>query len=63
MNSIYDLFAKDCAAIAAKTQKQSDKAHLLRLAQQWQSMDAEAHGEVGRSAHTPKPAFQAPERR
>jgi hypothetical protein len=62
MSSIYDLFAKDCAAIAAKTPKNSDKADLLRLAQQWKVVAAEQDGEVGKSAHRPAPALHAPER-
>jgi hypothetical protein len=63
MNSIYDLFAKDCAAIAARSTDKSTRAELYRLAQEWQMMDAEAQGEVGKSAHRPAPALHAPERR
>jgi hypothetical protein len=61
MSSIYARFASDCVRLAAKDK--SMRAELYRLAQQWQMMDTEAHGEVGRSAHTPQPAFQAPEGR
>jgi hypothetical protein len=63
MSSIYERFASDCVRLAAKSKDKSTRAELYRLARQWQSMGAEAQGEVGRSAHTPKPAFQAPERR
>ena len=62
MTSIYDLFARDCAKIAAKTKKKSDKAHLLRLAKQWQMVATEQEGEIGKSAVFPMPALQAPER-
>jgi hypothetical protein len=62
MTSIYDLFAEDCARIAAITKKKSDKAHLLRLAKQWQMVATEQEGEVGKSAVFPVPAHQAPER-
>jgi hypothetical protein len=63
MTSIYDLFAADCARIAAKTKKKSDKAHLLRLAKQWQTVAAEQEREIGKSAVFPVSAHQAPERR
>jgi hypothetical protein len=56
MTSIYDLFAEDCARIAAKTKKNSDKAHLLRLAKQWQTVAAEQEREIGKSAVFPVPA-------
>jgi hypothetical protein len=59
MSSIYERFASDCVRLAAKSKDKSMRAELYRLAQQWQMMDAEAQGEVGRSAHTPQPAFQA----
>jgi hypothetical protein len=63
MTSIYDLFAHDCAKIAAKTKNKSDKAHLLRLAKQWQMVATEQDGEIGKSALFPVPALKAPERR
>jgi hypothetical protein len=59
MSSIYERFASDCVRLAAKSTDKSMRAELYRLAQQWQMMDTEAQGEVGRSAHTPQPAFQA----
>jgi hypothetical protein len=49
-SSIYDQFAKDCAALAAKTKGKSDKASLMRLAKQWQVVSAEQEGEIGKSA-------------
>jgi hypothetical protein len=60
MTSIYDLFAQDCAKIAAKTKKKSNKARLLRLAKQWQMVATEQEGEIGKSALFPVPALQAP---
>jgi hypothetical protein len=54
MTSIYDLFAKNCAAIAAKTKMKSDRAQLLRLAKQWELVAAEQAGEVGKSAVRPR---------
>jgi hypothetical protein len=62
MASIYDMFAEDCARIAAKTEAKSDKAALLRLAQQWRVVEAERNGELGKSAVRTDP-LQAPERR
>jgi hypothetical protein len=63
MGSIYERFASDCVRLAAKSTDKSTRAELYRLAQQWQMMDAEAQGEVGKSAHRPAPALHAPERR
>jgi hypothetical protein len=59
MSSIYERFASDCVRLAAKSTDKSMRAELYRLAQQWQMMNTEAQGEVGRSAHTPQPALQA----
>jgi hypothetical protein len=44
MASIYDTFAESCAALAAKSKRESDKAHLLRLADQWRTVPADRHG-------------------
>jgi hypothetical protein len=64
MISIYEMFAEDCARIAARTKAKSDKADLLRLAEQWKVVAAEQNGEVGKSAVHPKPAaVHAPEGR
>jgi hypothetical protein len=63
MSSIYARFASDCVRLASKSKDKSMRAELYRLAQQWQMMDAEAQGEIGRSAHMPQPAFHAPEGR
>ena len=41
MTSIYDDFASDCAALAAKTKRKSDKMRLLRLAEQWRVVAVE----------------------
>jgi hypothetical protein len=56
MTSIYEMFAEDCARIAAKTKKKSDKADLVRLSEQWKVVAAEQNGEVGKSAISPKQA-------
>jgi hypothetical protein len=50
MASIYEMFAEDCARIAAKTKAQSDKADLLRLAEQWRLIAVEQEREIGKSA-------------
>ncbi len=50
MSSIYEMFAEDCARIAAKTKAKSYKANLLRLAKQWKVMATEQGREVGKSA-------------
>jgi hypothetical protein len=63
MASIYDMFAAECSRIAARTKVKSDKADLLRLADQWKVVAAEQNGEVGKSAHRPTRALHAPERR
>jgi hypothetical protein len=63
MTSIYDLFAKQCAEIAAKTKSKSAKAQLLRWEKQWRVVAAEQEGEVGKSAVLPAPALHAPEQR
>ena len=60
MGSIYERFASDCVRLAAKSTNKSSRAEPYRLAQQWQMMDAEAQGEVGKSAHRPPPAFMLP---
>jgi hypothetical protein len=60
MGSIYERFASDCVRLAAKSTDKSKRAELYRLARQWQMMDAEAQGEVGKSAHRPPPAFMLP---
>jgi hypothetical protein len=56
MTSLYDLFADDCARIAAKTKAECHKSGLLRLADQWRAMEAEQTRELGKSAvlATPK---------
>jgi hypothetical protein len=44
MTSIYDDFAIDCAALAAKTKRKSDKVRLLLLAAQRRVVAAEQPG-------------------
>jgi hypothetical protein len=63
MASIYEMFAADCARIAAKTKAKSDKADLLRLAEQWKVVAAEQEGEVGKSAVRAPRALHAPDSR
>ena len=64
MTSIYEMFAEDCVRIAAKTKAKSDKADLLRLAEQWKVVAAERNGEVGKSGVCPtSAAVHAPEGR
>jgi hypothetical protein len=60
MGSIYERFASDCVLLAAKSNNKSTRAELYQLAQQWLSMDAEAQGEVGRSAHMHSPRSKLP---
>jgi hypothetical protein len=63
MTSIYEMFAADCARIAAKTKAKSEKTDLLRLVEQWKVAAAEQAGEVGKSAVRPTQALHGPERR
>jgi hypothetical protein len=44
MASIYDTFADSCAALAAKTKRESDKVQLLQLANQWRTVPADRQG-------------------
>jgi hypothetical protein len=44
MASIYDAFADSCSSLAAKTQRQSDKARLLQLADQWRTVTGDSQG-------------------
>jgi hypothetical protein len=44
MASIYDTFADSCAALAAKTKRESDKVQLLQLADQWRTVPADRQG-------------------
>jgi hypothetical protein len=44
MASIYDTFADSCAALGAKTKRESDKAQLLQLADQWRTVPADRQG-------------------
>jgi hypothetical protein len=44
MASIYDAFADSFAALAAKTKRESDKVHLLQLADQWRTVPADRDG-------------------
>jgi hypothetical protein len=77
MASIYDTFADSCAALAAKTKRESDKVQLLQLANQWRTVPADRQG-PGRKPLVPaalasatenpvpllaRPAPQAPVRR
>jgi hypothetical protein len=44
MASIYDTFADSCAALAAKTKRESDRVQLLQLANQWRTVPADRQG-------------------
>ena len=41
MASIYDTFADTFAALAAKSKRETDKAHLLQLADEWRTVPAD----------------------
>jgi hypothetical protein len=60
MTSIYGIFAKDCARVAAKTKSKSNKTDLLRLAEQWKVVQAEQKGEIGKSAVRATQSVHAP---
>jgi hypothetical protein len=61
--TIYDKYAEDCVRIAEYAKHQSDRADLLRLAEQWRIVSAEHAGEVSKHSVLPTPAMQAIERR
>jgi hypothetical protein len=63
MTSIYEMFADNCARIAAKTKAKSDKAHVLRLEKQWRVVAAEQEREIGKSAVRATQALHSPEGR
>jgi hypothetical protein len=44
MASIYDTFADTFAALAAKSKRETDKAHLLQLADEWRTVPADRLG-------------------
>jgi hypothetical protein len=46
MTSIYDTFADSCAALAAKTKRNSDKVRLQQLVEQWRSIGADQQSEA-----------------
>ena len=56
MTSIYDTFADSFAALAAKTKRESDKVHLLQLADQWRTVPADS---IGPGRKPPVPATLA----
>jgi hypothetical protein len=56
MPSIYDTFADSFAALAAKTKRESDKVHLLQLADQWRTVPAD---HLGPGRKPPVPATLA----
>jgi hypothetical protein len=60
MTSIYDTFADSFAALAAKTERESDKVHLLQLADQWRSVPADRLG-PGRKPPVPATLASATE--
>jgi hypothetical protein len=60
MTSIYDTFADSFAALAAKTKRESDKVHLLQLADQWRTVPADSMG-PGRKPPVPATLASATE--
>jgi hypothetical protein len=60
MTSIYDTFADSFAALAAKTERESDKVQLLQLADQWRSVPADRLG-PGRKPPVPATLASATE--
>jgi hypothetical protein len=60
MTSIYDTFADSFAALAAKTKRESDKVHLLQLADQWRTVPADRLG-PGRKPPVPATLASATE--
>ena len=60
MTSIYDAFADTFAALAAKTKRESDKVHLLQLADQWRTVPADSMG-PGRKPPVPATLASATE--
>ena len=60
MASIYDTFADSFAALAARTKRESDKVHLLQLADQWRTVPADRLG-PGRKPPVPATLASATE--
>jgi hypothetical protein len=60
MTSIYDTFADSFVALAAKTKRESDKVHLLQLADQWRTVPADSMG-PGRKPPVPATLASATE--
>ena len=60
MPSIYDVLAESCAALAAKSKREADKADLLRLADQWRTVPADRLG-PGRKPPVPATLASATE--
>ena len=55
MASIYDTFADSCAALAARSKRESDRVQLLQLADRWRTVPADRQG-PGKKPLTPVPS-------